>query len=586
MRCTSFAVVQSIALFTLASLAGSTRGGVLIGGGPGGELINGSGQLNPTQPLAPGRPIHASGQSIGQISLFLNNQDQSRRAAVWSIKTGATLLAPLNNVFGATAAYASNGSGFIVGQSTAGSGNTDHGTRAAYWMPGTSTPRELPALSVNDVGLAHAVAHDINDNGAVVGYSDLYNGATALGPRAVRWNTTNNVNATLPAATSLGVLNTKAGGYGWSEARYVNGGGTIVGHSIRYGANGVELGMRPVRWSASATTPTELGHLGARSDGFVTGLVMGLAENGAATGAVEIFDGENSLGRRAVRWNAGTTAATRLDDLGTDVNGVGNAYGYSINTRGAVVGYSTEYDADHNPIAWRPVRWNAGSTAATRLLGVGARQQGVASSINSLGVSTGLIFDNSFNFADGRAAMWLPNATQAIDLTSFIDPERHGHWTLTEAAGITDTGYITGSGMMDPDGPTGPRAAFKQLFTILVPQAGTYGRGDANFDGKVNFDDLLRLASHFNQENWSNATNVGDFNLDGWTNFNDLLALAAHFNTGRDGLPLTPSLAAAGLSDDFAAQWALAQSLVPEPTILGGMMFAGSIVTRRRRSQR
>jgi len=51
--------------------------------------------------------------------------------------------------------------------------------------------------------------------------------------------------------------------------------------------------------------------------------------------------------------------------------------------------------------------------------------------------------------------------------------------------------------------------------------------GDANLDGKVNFQDLLLLAQHFGAPaaNWDQ----GDFNYDGVVNFNDLLALAQNF---------------------------------------------------------
>jgi hypothetical protein len=45
-------------------------------------------------------------------------------------------------------------------------------------------------------------------------------------------------------------------------------------------------------------------------------------------------------GFRAVRWDASTTAATELENLGTDANGKSDAKAYSINSAGTVVGYS------------------------------------------------------------------------------------------------------------------------------------------------------------------------------------------------------------------------------------------------------
>ena len=96
----------------------------------------------------------------------------------------------------------------------------------------------------------------------------------------------------------------------------------------------------------------------------------------------------------------------------------------------------------------------------------------------------------------------------------------------------------------------------------------TSGRaGDANLDAQVNFDDLILLAQHYGQtagQTWL----TGDFTDDGVVNFDDLIPLAQNYGT-------PPS--------SFAAEWALAQSLVPEPTtlVLGTTMLP--MLSRRRR---
>jgi hypothetical protein len=95
--------------------------------------------------------------------------------------------------------------------------------------------------------------------------------------------------------------------------------------------------------------------------------------------------------------------------------------------------------------------------------------------------------------------------------------------------------------------------------------------GDSNFDGAVNFDDLLKLAANYNTstDRWS----TGDFNLDGAVNFDDLLKLAANYNTSVAGT----------VGGDFA----LAQALVPEPTTLTLLGVAATgMLTRRRRTAR
>ena len=98
--------------------------------------------------------------------------------------------------------------------------------------------------------------------------------------------------------------------------------------------------------------------------------------------------------------------------------------------------------------------------------------------------------------------------------------------------------------------------------------------GDANYSDTVDFNDLLALASHFNQDasDWS----AGNFNGDGRVDFNDLLILAARFNTSAEQV--------ASLSGDFAAQWALAQAIAPEPAMLLAPIAFAALVRRRRLS--
>jgi Dockerin type I domain len=99
--------------------------------------------------------------------------------------------------------------------------------------------------------------------------------------------------------------------------------------------------------------------------------------------------------------------------------------------------------------------------------------------------------------------------------------------------------------------------------------------GDANVDGAVNFNDLLALAQHYNLsagQTWQD----GDFAGDGAVTFNDLLVLAQHYGQSALQGELIATLPA-----DFASDWVLAQSLVPEPNALLLMGIAG--LARRRR---
>jgi hypothetical protein len=101
--------------------------------------------------------------------------------------------------------------------------------------------------------------------------------------------------------------------------------------------------------------------------------------------------------------------------------------------------------------------------------------------------------------------------------------------------------------------------------------------GDANLDGTVGFADLVELARNYNST--SGQWFTGDFDYSGVVDFGDLVALARNYNS---------SLTASGdvlLGDTstFAADWALAQSLVPEPATLGLVAGAAVLGLRRRR---
>ncbi len=123
------------------------------------------------------------------------------------------------------------------------------------------------------------------------------------------------------------------------------------------------------------------------------------------------------LGNCAVRWDAATTAATELGNLGTSSSGSTFSYAVAINSAGAAVGYADKY---------------TGGTLVGR-----------------------------------RAVLWDLDAV-AFDLNTLIDPA--SGWTLTEARGISDTNWVTGIGLFDPDG-AGALLAYDRAFLLDVTSA-------------------------------------------------------------------------------------------------------------------
>lgn len=105
----------------------------------------------------------------------------------------------------------------------------------------------------------------------------------------------------------------------------------------------------------------------------------------------------------------------------------------------------------------------------------------------------------------------------------------------------------------------------------------TYG-GDTNLDKTVNFDDLLSLAQHYNTAagaTWSQ----GDNTYDGAVNFDDLLELAKNYGSSIAAVDVSQASASA----EFAADWALAVSVVPEPTSCLAALGVIGVLARRRR---
>ncbi|HSI33979.1 MAG TPA: PEP-CTERM sorting domain-containing protein, partial [Tepidisphaeraceae bacterium] len=114
--------------------------------------------------------------------------------------------------------------------------------------------------------------------------------------------------------------------------------------------------------------------------------------------------------------------------------------------------------------------------------------------------------------------------------------------------------------------------------------------GDADLNGEVGLNDLVRLANHYGSPTavgWYD----GDFDYNGEVGLNDLVQLSNNYGSTLAG--------PAGPAPDFAADWALAQELaaagetgvpqapsaVPEPGSLGlaGVAAAALLGKRRRR---
>ena len=160
-------------------------------------------------------------------------------------------------------------------------------------------------------------------------------------------------------------------------------------------------------------------------------------------------------------------------------------------------------------------------------------------------------------------------------------------WTgagITSGTAAADAAKRTGIGFVEsatsfPSLTGGQTASWNDVAvdsTSLLVRHTLYG--DADLDGAVGLNDLVRLSNAYGTANATWAT--GDFDYDGAVGLNDLVLMSNNYGTALPGLD-TP----AG-SPDFAADWAYAQALptaTPEPGALALLASATALLTRRRR---
>jgi hypothetical protein len=362
--------------------------------------------------------------------------------------------------------YATAPDGTAVGNATVfAADGTSLGNRPVRWAAGSTQATELESLGTDAAGMSFGAANAINPDGTAAGDVTRYApDGTDLGRRAVRWA------AEQTAATVLDHIGAGADGYTNAWTRAINGQGTIVGTGLKRDESGGFFGTRAIRWDAGTTAATELDPLGIDAWGSSSAEAYDVNDAGTTVGNATRYPGGEARGTAAVRWDAGGTAATELDSLGADPNGFQSAQAFAVNNGGTIVGSSSAH-RDGASAGTRAVLWNAGGTAVTELEQLEISPTGEARS-TALDVNDdGLIVGYATAFSDSgpsdpgdRAVAWTSGG-KLIDLSALL-PAGSG-WTLSRAIRISDTGWITGIGLYDPDGP-GSAGAYQRMFLIKI----------------------------------------------------------------------------------------------------------------------
>lgn len=296
-------------------------------------------------------------------------------------------------------AFGINRSGSVVGFSTMPGELFSH---AALW---TGTTR----ADLGTLGGAFSVAFAINNAGQVAGYSGIAGDVYAA--HATRWD------AMTP--TDLGTLG------GRDSAGYaINSAGKVGGYSWTTGLSH----HRPTVWSGS--TPTDIG-TGTPDQTFRYGIAYGINDVGQVVGP---NDGQATV------WSGGIpTELVGLSRLGSSV--------YAINNAGQIAGSSImpPVMGDSTQLA---TRWDGNIPTALDSLG---GTSSIAFAINSAGHVAGesYLAGNSVK----HATLWL--GAVATDLNNFLDASSaSAGWYLSDAKGINDNGWITGSAKNSVTGET------------------------------------------------------------------------------------------------------------------------------------
>lgn len=445
---------------------------VQVFGGPEYNSTISTGFQTPNQTESLGPSVNDNGVAIGTATKYASGTNKGLRSVRWNA-SGAPA-AELDNL-GTSAAgvttsevYSLGGNGTAVGYAQKYVSGADRGSRPIRWEGAGISPTELNTLGTDASGFTNSEAFAVNDIGTAVGWSRKYVSGSNLGSRPVRWDSQS------IAATELDSLGISGSGTTAGAAYAVNNSGAAVGYTRKY-TSGAYYGERAVRWDGSSSAAIELGNLGTDS-GYTLSKAIDVNNAGTTVGYAYVYYGPApDFGYRAVRWNAGSTVATQLGLLPGGGTGHSDAvyysYAYDINNAGTTVGWVTKYDAALD-IGNRAVRWDANTTTAIELGNLGTDNfestESEAFSVNESGIAVGFAnkYTSQHTLVGSRAVAWKTDNIP-IDLNTLIDPA--SGWTLTRAQGISNTGWITGIGKFDPDGPGG-RAAYDRLFLLqLLP---------------------------------------------------------------------------------------------------------------------
>ena len=247
-------------------------------------------------------------------------------------------------------------------------------------------------------------------------------------------------------------------------------------------------------------------------------------------------------------WSESLTINGNLLNNGTLVTHVGTGGARTLST-GAIDGIGTVDLSSNATLQADRVRQTTLSVAGFAHVRPNGGNSGT-SVVNNLSIPAG----GTLDLDDNDLIVDYTGASQLVTIQNLIVSARNGGaWNgttgLTSAAARVQPGLITGLGAVEATDYDAMHGGPGALFDGIDPDATavlvkyTYN-GDATLDGRITFDDYVRIDTGFNahRTGWAN----GDFNYSGAVNFDDYVLIDTAFNTQggtlgrlplRDGSP-------------------------------------------------
>jgi probable HAF family extracellular repeat protein len=362
-------------------------------------------------------------------------------------------------------------------------------------VSGASIPARAPATppaiyNLGTLGGTGSQGYAINDAGQVAGSSALPGDTGDIPNHAFRYDGTPGSGGVMH---DLGTL----GGTLVSVGLAVNDAGQVAGFSVY---NNPSVPVHAFRYDGtpgSGGVMRDLGSLGGTmSRGY------GINDAGQVAGYSQIT---GNTTEDAFRYDGTPGSGGVMRDLGT--LGGTLSRGYGINNAGKVTGYSTNagnvanhaFLYDGTPGSGG-VMHDLGTLGGTYSFGLAVNDAGQVVGYSPI---TGDTAEHAFLYTGTPGA-----GGQMIDLDNWLDannPTEGAKWTLSQPKGISNTGWVVGYGLYDPDGPGGIAAATRAYLLDASALSGI--RGDFNHDGTVNAADYVvwrkGLGTTYTQEDFN-----------------------------------------------------------------------------------